>query len=414
MAKLPIQTWGATSRDSQGDGQPNPLAKMDAHAAAVGAIDDPMTEQLGVIRRLSEIPNHGDDNPDALLGRNYLNRSGGLLFTAPTGNGKSTAIIQMCLSWAAGLPAFGIHPRKKMVCLIVQAENDDQDIAEMRDGILNGMVEAGYLTEERAIEAVNSVHVVRDVVNVGDGVGPALDAYIEQVNPDIVVLDPIFSYIGGDTNNAKDVSHFLRNVVNPVIVGRRVGFIAVHHSNKPPQGAEKSAWRAGDFAYLGAGSAEFANWARAVLSIRSIGSHDVFQLVAGKRGKRIGWRDEEDNPVMHRYIKHATHGICWLDASDTDVRSATKKDGSSSAAHISSRIDEAKKIAMRQVWRVGNLKAEMASELEIKSDRKLQDLIGLLGDQEGIGRGSYYEGRSPVYLIGPKVQVLKAVEAARS
>src|SRR5206468_2700274 len=80
---------------------------------------------------------------------------------------------------------------------------------------------------------------------------------------------------------------------NPLLREFNCAAVVVHHTNKPPTGKEKPDWSAGDFAYLGGGSAEWANWARAVLGLRSLGSHDVFELRAGKRGGRLGWKEED-------------------------------------------------------------------------------------------------------------------------
>jgi hypothetical protein len=108
--------------------------------------------------------------------------------------------------------------------------------------------------------------------------------------------------------------------LNPVLHRFGCGAVIVHHTNKPPSGKEKSNWQAGDFAYLGSGSAEWANWARAVLALRSIGSHDVFELRAAKRGGRIGWTGEEDERVFHKFLAHAKErgAILWLEVAAPD------------------------------------------------------------------------------------------------
>jgi hypothetical protein len=371
------------------------------------AVEDAQTQ----IRRLSELQNYGSDDPNCLLGNRYLSRQGGLLFVAPTGTGKSTAIIQMALLWAMGKPAFGIYPRCKIKTLIIQAENDDGDLAEMRDGVLHGMTASGLLTEEQAHAAADAVHVVRDVVSTGDEVGPAMDSYVKASGCDLVVLDPIFSYMGGETNSAKDVGHFLRNVVNPVLLARNVAFIAVHHSNKPLAGQQKQEWQAGDFAYLGAGSAEFANWARAVLAIRSMGSHDVFQLVAGKRGKRIGWEDEDDgSPLTSRYIKHGSEGLCWLDATQADIEAARSESRPTKATEPEPDMSTAVEITRRQIWKYETLKQTIKDELEIKGRNRLDEFMKRLCENDRIGRGRYYESRLPHNIIGDKKDVENYLE----
>lgn len=46
-----------------------------------------------------------------------------------------------------------------------------------------------------------------------------------------------------------------------------------------------------------AGSAEWINPARAALAIRSLGSDSVFELRAPKRGKRLGWTEDDGQPT---------------------------------------------------------------------------------------------------------------------
>ena len=124
------------------------------------------------------------------------------------------------------------------------------------------------------------------------------------------------AYIGGDVKSQEVVGGFLRNGINPIIHEHKCAVIIVHHTNKPPSGVEKSAWAGNDLAYLGSGSAEWANWARAVVAFRGIGSHDVFELVLGKRGARAGWIDEAGERIYQRPIAHskAPGALCWVAA----------------------------------------------------------------------------------------------------
>ena len=98
----------------------------------------------------------------------------------------------------------------------------------------------------------------------------------------------------------------------------------VHHTNKPPSGNAKPDWRGTDFAYLGSGSIEWANWARAILAIRGTGSFQVFELVAPKRGSRLGWQTEDGSPCFSKFIAHATEPgtICWREADPDEASKA--------------------------------------------------------------------------------------------
>ena len=84
--------------------------------------------------------------------------------------------------------------------------------------------------------------------------------------------------------------------------------VVLHHTNKPPSGSEKPEWQGSDYAYLGSGSAEWGNWPRAVLALRSIGSHTIFELRAGKRGSRLRWVDAQGERIFNRIVAHAKDG----------------------------------------------------------------------------------------------------------
>lgn len=71
-----------------------------------------------------------------------------------------------------------------------------------------------------------------------------------------------------------------------------------------------------DFAYLGNGSIEWANWARAILVLRSMGEDGVHELRVAKRGGRLRWKDETGEKCYTRYFAHTKEPdmIFWQDA----------------------------------------------------------------------------------------------------
>jgi hypothetical protein len=129
------------------------------------------------------------------------------------------------------------------------------------------------------------------------------------------------SYLGGESNSQRDVGTFLRNNLNPLLREFGCGVAVVHHTNKPPSGKEKPEWSGSDFAYLGTGSAEWANWSRAGLAIRATGQQGVFELRAGKRGSRLGWKDDDGNVSFARFIGHSTQpgAICWREIAASEI-----------------------------------------------------------------------------------------------
>jgi hypothetical protein len=272
-----------------------------------------------VARPLADLVRHNGDDPGELLRHRFLCRGAGLLLCGPTGIGKSSLALQLALCWALARECFGIAPARSLKSLFVQSENDDGDLCEIRDGILAGLT----LTAAEAKQACAAVTVAREDQRTGvafffETVRPLLAAH----KPDLLWIDPALAYLGGEANAQKDVGGFLRNGLNPLLAEFQCGNVTIHHTNKPASGREKPTWQAGDFAYLGAGSAEWANWARAVLALRSIGSHEVFELQAGKRGGRLGWQQADGAKLYTRYLAHATEPgvICWQEVNREDVQ----------------------------------------------------------------------------------------------
>lgn len=313
---------------------------------------------IGELRR----PQPGD--PSELLEDRFLCRGGGMLLVGPSGIGKSSLVVQSLLCWSVGKPALGIRPARPLKTLLIQAENDAGDLAEMRDGVISAMRQEDMFedmfTEDDARQATSSLQVLSINDTAGDPVADLLLHHGEGF--DLVCLDPLFSFCGCDVMSARDVSHFLRETINPVLTELNCGIIMVHHSNKPLRGSEKNTWAAGDFAYLGAGSAELTNWPRAVVALRSIGHETVYELRAAKRGRRLGWLDDEDRPFTHKLVGHSEHGICWREISPEEaIQFQSNKDNIVSAPAISEILETAIDIYRDQsCWKKTELKERIA------------------------------------------------------
>ena len=78
-------------------------------------------------------------DPTELLKQRYLCQGGGLLLVGPTGHGKSSLAMQFMIKWALGQPVLGFEPARPLKSLLIQAENDDGDLAEMKSGVFNGL-----------------------------------------------------------------------------------------------------------------------------------------------------------------------------------------------------------------------------------------------------------------------------------
>lgn len=275
---------------------------------------------------LFELETPPENAPDELLKDRYLCIGGSLLVCGPTHAGKSSFDMQMAIAFSLAKPFFGITPSRALKSLIIQAENDPGEMALMRDGVCAGL----ELSIEQMAIACASVFTYReDELRGPQFFTQVVTPLLEVHHPDLLILDPALSYLSGDTSSQRDVSAFCRSQLNPLLRKFRCATIVIHHTNKPVTGKEKPEWRAGEYAYLGTGSSEWANWARAVLAIQSIGSHSVFDLHAAKRGKHLHWRDEHGQPTYCLRIAHDLdpNRICWRLAEPDEGPEDTPKKG---------------------------------------------------------------------------------------
>ena len=256
------------------------------------------------------------DTSDVLLGLRFLCRGGAWLLVAQSGIGKSVLAMQMALNFTLGKPVFGIDPHCPRKVLLIQAENNDIDLSEPFHSItkkLNFTVMENETIDEK-------LYFLSEDSSSGAKFVELLDAVCTEAKPDIVIIDPLLSYVGGDISRQEVCSDFLRNKLNPVVHKHNFGLIIMHHTGKPPK--DKSILNVSDMAYMGIGSSELTNWARAVsVVVQNKDDNSVYEFIHTKRGHRSG-------AEVKTYIKHSTDGICWEMANEpAKVVKTLKGDG---------------------------------------------------------------------------------------
>jgi hypothetical protein len=193
----------------------------------------------------------------------------------------------------------------------------------MREGIFTGL---GLIDEEKELVRervfIHSANSKTGATFINGVIRPLL----REHRPDLLWLDNLFAYCGCGVSDQEKMSLFLRNLVNPLIQEFQCAVIITHHTNKPPTGEQKGEWSVAETAYLGSGTGELANWPRAILSIRALKTEGVFELVAGKRGRRLRWKDAEGKTTCRRNIVHSTDGlIYWREAQAEEIESQKAK-----------------------------------------------------------------------------------------
>lgn len=270
---------------------------------------------------IGELHRPMEQDPTELLRHRFLCQKMSLMLAGATGKGKSSLALQCLALWSNNLDSFGIIPARPLRSIYVQAENDDGDIAAMRDGICKGL----NFTEEQRKTFFNSVLVFTESALTGK-------RFCEEIlrklldfhnGTDILCIDPALSYLGGDAKDQREVGLFLRNYLSPILYDYNCGGFILHHSSKPPPMMGKRSFAAAytDFAYYGTGSIEWANWARGILALESTQTKGVFKLHAAKRGQKIGWMDEEEKPLYTKAIAHSKDSktIFWRTADPDEL-----------------------------------------------------------------------------------------------
>jgi hypothetical protein len=264
---------------------------------------------------------HKPDPKDTLLGNRFLCREGGMLFVGPSGIGKSSGSVQMDVCWSVGRPAFGIEAAGPLRILVIQAENDAGDLHEMVKGVLSPL---RFTAAEMAMCREN-LHVIGEKARTATAfVDQVLAPALEHYRPDIVRIDPLLAFLGGDPSDPKVLSPFCRNWINPLLEEFQCACALNHHTPKT-NNRDTSHWKPSDWMYSGAGSADLTNWARAVLVVEPTANPDAFRFIAAKRGRRTGWVDELGQPVYQRIYCHTEGSIAWREATPEETAGVRSK-----------------------------------------------------------------------------------------
>lgn len=265
------------------------------------------------LRKLSQYV--AADDPNNLVGKNWLKREGSLLLIGQSGIGKSSLTMQLAVSWALGRPLFGLKPVGPLKIMLFQAENDEGDLAEQLQGVLAELDITEFDDEFDQVEA--NFQIWTDVAHIGKAFVDEAERKLTEFRPDIVIVDPLLSFIGADISKQEVCSQFLRQWLNPVSKRHKFAWMLVHHPNKPKLDKSGSMTIA-ERAYAGAGSAELTNWARGAVIVEeeqtnSEAADRIFVLCAAKRGARAGLLSVEGDPTTQIWLEHAKNGrIAWL------------------------------------------------------------------------------------------------------
>lgn len=247
-----------------------------------------------------EIADYKADPRHYLAGDGFIRRGAGTLLIGGTGVGKSVLVEQFAVSLAAGLPLMGrIAVKKPLKVLMIEAENDldvlNRDMVSIARHI---KADIGTLTKNL---------VVKYAPGCPAKLFPEfLESALERVRPDVVILDPYQSFVGGaDLNNTATFLGWM-GPVNALITTYMTGFVLVGHTPKPK---DRDDWTSREMVYLFAGTSAASNWARTSCELIQVkGEGSRFRLHFSKSAERTGLVDSRGAVVRDLFIEHS-HSI---------------------------------------------------------------------------------------------------------
>ena len=340
-----VEVWNSIERDggvtvgtlyaaAEGAGWVNPkgrlyadLRRAKAEAAEVEADEEAEANPLAGAKSLAELARQPIDHEATLLGERFLCRRGCMLYVGRSGLGKSSGSAQQDVGWSLGKQAFGIVPKRPLNILCIQAENDDGDLHEMALGVMRGLELTDIEWEQVEQRTTYDQWFVSGEAFLKK-LRKALEWARDNGKPfDLVRIDPLMAFAGGDLINPTVIASFCRGGLNSIAHDFDIGIIAVHHTPKINLTA-RPRMDGPEWIYAATGCADLSNWARAILVITDCGSGSgVFRLIGAKRGKRVGWRDMNGDREFERYFSHAENdgGMYWKDATLDEILTATTK-----------------------------------------------------------------------------------------
>lgn len=255
-----------------------------------------------------------------LIGNRWLTRDGSLFIVAPSGHGKSSFAIALMIHFAIGRIAFGLKPAQPLRILLLEAEDDDADNKSFIQ-----VARTMNLTErEWSLLADNTrVEFRRDLT--GDRFFKALDAFLFQWPPDIIIINPLSGFYTQSLNDDEAIAEFLRNRLNALMVKHACAPIIIAHmpKNQVSQLAEKQ-WY--EWMYVLSGCATLTNWARAILVFSPTKIRGTYRFISAKRHAKTGWTEPEF------YFSHHTRSIelngedfeiiSWVQSSQAQIQNA--------------------------------------------------------------------------------------------
>jgi len=237
-----------------------------------------------------------------------------------SGTGKSSLAVHLAVHWALGKSPFGLKPVRALRILMVQAENDFGDSSEGLTGATAKLIQSEINTLKE------NLIFVRQSSKVGFEFIEYLGEMVEKHRIDLIIADPLLAYANFDIAMQEPTSAFLRGPggVQEMLQKTGAALLYMHHTTKPKSADDLDAMTSQQLAYLGAGCAEWVNFARdsGYLFRTHKNTSDgraVYRFGFSKRQSRSGLKDSTDRFAGHVNLCHADDGSIRWEYAPTDM-----------------------------------------------------------------------------------------------
>lgn len=283
-----------------------------------------------------------DENPRVIFRNGYGRKGHFHLLVSITGAGKSTLIFQQIYAWSQGEPGIlGIEPARPLKIAYIGNEDDREELSEFITNMRKGYRDLGW-DEPKIKEAESSIFdVSKSFIGLsGTRFTRQLKCLQQNYHYQLIIVNPLQSYAGINLSQNDEITRFFRTELDPVLKDPETEcmIIAVHHTLKPSSATNQSGGRIEANAYLGAGGAELANYARSVLALLPVNnstasSSSHYWIECTKRNERLAWEDDTGEPTNKIMIAHSKDLIFWRKPDNDEQKSILSKLPTSSKAN---------------------------------------------------------------------------------
>jgi len=203
---------------------------------------------------------------------------------------KSTFLTQLSICLAIGRSWLFFQILKELKVMIVQAEDPGNKLIKM-----GRMYKRMGLTDEeiKLADANTSVLTIRDLQDAQSIA--EMERHAAVIKPDVLIVNPMTSYLGGSVYKDEVINRFLRVELTPMLDRLSMSAIVAHHPPKPAIGTGTAATNGKDLTefeiqYGGAGMAALTNAPRSNMFLTHVDG-DVFKLSVGKGFEDLGAKE---------------------------------------------------------------------------------------------------------------------------